>query len=40
MKRSQIEARNALTMKGSVFIRDYLQTIIDAHVASGEIRDE
>ena len=40
VKRSQIEARNALTMKGSVFIRDYLQTIIDAHVASGEIRDE
>ena len=40
VKRSQIEERNEQTMKGSVLIREYLQKIIDAHVRSGEIRDE
>ena len=40
VKRSQIEKRNEYTMKGSVFIREYLQKIIEQHVASGEIRDE
>jgi len=40
VRRSQIEKRNEKTMKGSVFIREYLQTIIEQHVASGEIIDE
>ena len=40
VKRSQIEERNEKTMKGSVYIREYLQKIIEAHVSSGEIRDE